>query len=83
MANLKWKCYVWPEDLLNDYVPQKGPEDLPSAKNIKNVVERGAPALKCSVMLLLHTPEIMVSKAVMGLGSLIAMGMVGPQNNIE
>lgn len=81
MAEMKLRYYVWPEDLLNDYVPQKGPEDLPFAKTL--MWWREAPMLKCSVLLLFYRPEVMVGKAVMEQVSLIAMGIIGPQNKRE
>ena len=56
------------------------PEDIPFTTTMRNKFARGALAvLKSSVIALLCRPDLMVGTAVMELGNLSTMGVIGSQ----
>lgn len=64
------------------YDPGKGQADILVTKAIRNVLVRGAPAsLRSSVVVFFCRHRLMVGKVIMQQNSLIAMKMMGSQNN--
>lgn len=78
VSMLEWIYYVSLENQPGNYIPWKGPENIPFTKVIRKVPVRGVPRItnKFSSCSPLYT-RLMVGDANIELDSLIAMGILG------